>query len=324
MDALHTGDAQEGLLKAKILAISGAASALVKLWSSYAILEKLRLGFAAFPEFIDGWIYKLGSPRILGIELRELTVRPDTDFVMMAAGGHGQQVLERQCFLAGVSVGRRPAGEQLEHGLIDARDVPLADGDADQRGCEAFRGGMQAAQRVRVEGMRVGIQHRVPVPDHQHAVNVGRADAFQHAGQDHRVESLFFGRGGAPFTVWPERRRSLGGGCRGAGRSRDPDQQGDQAPLDNTRAVCHGRFPHDLTDTLRVAHCRLAFATFRQRWTDSPRAVAPRRAPRAATAQDLRSVVRACYTRHRITHTEARPCPHRLCISSGGPRRLTT
>jgi len=87
MDALHTGDAQEGLLKAKILAISGAASALVKLWSSHAILEKLRLGFAAFPEFIDGWVYKLGSPRILGIELRELTVRPDTDFVMMAAGG---------------------------------------------------------------------------------------------------------------------------------------------------------------------------------------------------------------------------------------------
>jgi len=93
MDALHTGDAREGLLKAKILAISGGGAAVLKLISSHALMEKLKLGFLTFPEYLDGWFYALSAhylnwtPRILGTDLRELTVRPDTDFVMMAAGG---------------------------------------------------------------------------------------------------------------------------------------------------------------------------------------------------------------------------------------------
>ncbi|MBN2508189.1 MAG: OPT/YSL family transporter [Verrucomicrobia bacterium] len=93
MDALHTGDVREGLFKAKLLAITGGGAALLKLWGSHAILEKIRLGFLTFPEYLDGWIYTLGAkylhwtPRLLGTELRELTVRPETDFVMMAAGG---------------------------------------------------------------------------------------------------------------------------------------------------------------------------------------------------------------------------------------------
>ena len=93
MDALHTGDASEGLLKAKILAVFGGGSALLKLLSSHAIMEKVKLGFATLPEYLDGWFYAFSAqyltwtPRILGTDVRELTVRPDTDFVMMAAGG---------------------------------------------------------------------------------------------------------------------------------------------------------------------------------------------------------------------------------------------
>jgi len=87
MDALHSGDASEGMFKAKLLTVCGAAAGLVKLWSSQPILERLGIGRFAFPEFLDGWVYRFFSPRILGTELRELTVRPDTDFVMMAAGG---------------------------------------------------------------------------------------------------------------------------------------------------------------------------------------------------------------------------------------------
>jgi putative OPT family oligopeptide transporter len=87
MDALHTGNAAEGLLKAKILVVAGSLSALAKLASSHVIMEKFRLGFLAVPEFLDGWIYKLGTLRLFGTDLRELTVRPDTDFVMMGAGG---------------------------------------------------------------------------------------------------------------------------------------------------------------------------------------------------------------------------------------------
>ncbi len=87
MDALHTGDAASGLLKAKLLVITGGASALLKLMQSGAILEQLRLSFLTVPEFLDGWIYRIGTLKILGTDLRQLTVRPDTDFVMMAAGG---------------------------------------------------------------------------------------------------------------------------------------------------------------------------------------------------------------------------------------------
>ena len=87
MDALHTGDAGDGLFKARILALAGAAAALVKVAQSHAVMERLRLGFLAIPEYLDGWIHRIGTLRIGGVDLRELTVRPDTDFVMMAAGG---------------------------------------------------------------------------------------------------------------------------------------------------------------------------------------------------------------------------------------------
>jgi len=87
MDALHTGDAQTGMFKAKVLVLAGGAAALAKLMQSHEIMAKLKASFLAIPEYLDGWIYKLTSLQIRGVDLRELTVRPDTDFVMMAAGG---------------------------------------------------------------------------------------------------------------------------------------------------------------------------------------------------------------------------------------------
>ncbi|MDW8309697.1 MAG: OPT family oligopeptide transporter [Verrucomicrobiales bacterium] len=87
MDALHTSDAREGLFKARVLVVAGALSALAKLMQSHDIMARLKVGFLTIPEYLDGWLYKLMSLRIRGVDLRELTVRPDTDFVMMAAGG---------------------------------------------------------------------------------------------------------------------------------------------------------------------------------------------------------------------------------------------
>jgi uncharacterized oligopeptide transporter (OPT) family protein len=87
MDALHSGGASEGLFKAKILIITGSASALIKIWTSHTIMQKIKMGFMAFPEYLDTWIYKFTTLRILGTDLRELTVRLETDFVMMATGG---------------------------------------------------------------------------------------------------------------------------------------------------------------------------------------------------------------------------------------------
>lgn len=87
MDALHTGEAIVGMFKARLLVITGGAAALLKLMQSHAIMTKLKASFLTVPEFLDGWVYKITALRIMGTDLRELTVRPDTDFVMMAAGG---------------------------------------------------------------------------------------------------------------------------------------------------------------------------------------------------------------------------------------------
>ena len=87
MDALHTSDARDGLFKAQVLVWAGVASAVAKLFQTPVILEKLRLGFLAIPDYLDVWVYKLTTLTVRGVDLRELTVRPDTDFVMMATGG---------------------------------------------------------------------------------------------------------------------------------------------------------------------------------------------------------------------------------------------
>ncbi len=87
MDALHSGNASEGMFKAKVLLSAGGLAALAKLLQSQPIMEKLKLSFLLIPEYLDGWLYKFTTLKIGGVDLRELTVRPDTDFVMMAAGG---------------------------------------------------------------------------------------------------------------------------------------------------------------------------------------------------------------------------------------------
>ncbi len=87
MESLHTGDAKEGLFKAKLLAITAAGSAFLKVLQSHPIMEKLHLGFLAVPEYVDGWLHNWLEPKIMGTPLKSITVRADTDFVMMAAGG---------------------------------------------------------------------------------------------------------------------------------------------------------------------------------------------------------------------------------------------
>ncbi len=87
MEALHTGDPKDGVFKAKLLVITAGLSSVVTFLKSGPITEKLRIGFFHIPEYLDGWVYKFASPSIRGIELRNMTVRPDTDLVLMAAGG---------------------------------------------------------------------------------------------------------------------------------------------------------------------------------------------------------------------------------------------
>jgi uncharacterized oligopeptide transporter (OPT) family protein len=87
LDALHHGDGQQALIKARALVYTGLGSALVKLLQSGAILQKYKLGFLLIPEYLDDFLYTYIHPTLLGIPFEQLTLRADTDFVMMAAGG---------------------------------------------------------------------------------------------------------------------------------------------------------------------------------------------------------------------------------------------
>ncbi|KAA3614462.1 MAG: OPT family oligopeptide transporter [Planctomycetota bacterium] len=87
MDTLHHGSGKEGVFQAKLLAFCGLGAAALEMAKSGAIMEKLHLKFLTLPGYLDGWIYKIGKPSLWGTSLKELSIRPDTDFVMMAAGG---------------------------------------------------------------------------------------------------------------------------------------------------------------------------------------------------------------------------------------------
>lgn len=87
MDALHHGSAADGLLKARLLAVMGGGAALWSVLKSEKVMTLIGLPFLHVKEYLDDWIPTLGTMRIGGVELRELTVRLETDVVMMAAGG---------------------------------------------------------------------------------------------------------------------------------------------------------------------------------------------------------------------------------------------
>lgn len=87
MDALHSGSSKDGVFKATVLLVTGLGASIMKVMQSEMIMEKLKAPFLMIPEFLDEWIYKIVELKVGGISLKELTVRPDTDFVMMAAGG---------------------------------------------------------------------------------------------------------------------------------------------------------------------------------------------------------------------------------------------
>jgi uncharacterized oligopeptide transporter (OPT) family protein len=87
MDNLHTGEGNEGLFKAKVLAVGAGLSALIEVLRSARVMEALRLKLLVLPDYWDDLIYKVVTPRILGTPLCDLTVRFDSSIVMLGTGG---------------------------------------------------------------------------------------------------------------------------------------------------------------------------------------------------------------------------------------------
>ena len=88
MDGLHSEDEADGRTKTRLLIIFGLISALWTVAKSEAIMAKIKLGRLAIPGYLDDFLYKLKlAPSILGTQLKDLTIRLETDIVMFAVGG---------------------------------------------------------------------------------------------------------------------------------------------------------------------------------------------------------------------------------------------
>jgi len=88
MDSLHADSGNEGLFKAKILAIGGGLSAFIEIIRKEPVMKALHLDFATIPEYWDELLYKFNViPAIMGTPLKDLTIRFDSSIVLMATGG---------------------------------------------------------------------------------------------------------------------------------------------------------------------------------------------------------------------------------------------
>ena len=78
---------REGMFKAKLLAVSGGCLGPGQAGSSQAIMDKLGWGSWPCPSISTAGSTDSATPQHFGTTCAQLTVRPDTDIVMMAAGG---------------------------------------------------------------------------------------------------------------------------------------------------------------------------------------------------------------------------------------------
>lgn len=88
MDALHHGQAEGGLQKAKLLAGCTMLAATIKLLQSERITQLLHLPWRVCESLWD-WLYPQGEkiPKLLGTRLDHLTIGVEFDVAMFGAGG---------------------------------------------------------------------------------------------------------------------------------------------------------------------------------------------------------------------------------------------
>jgi len=87
MDGLHNSEnAEEGMVKAKLLGAGALLAALIEFFRTHPILEKLGIGFMGLPEYWDSFIYKFVTPSIMGIPFKDLTIQVESSIVMMGTG----------------------------------------------------------------------------------------------------------------------------------------------------------------------------------------------------------------------------------------------
>ena len=92
MDSLHTSTGAKGLLQGKLLAGWASVSAAINFVRDGELLTFLKLPalgawMNTYWQHWDDFLYRFSTPAILGTPLRDLTIRFDTEIVMIGAGG---------------------------------------------------------------------------------------------------------------------------------------------------------------------------------------------------------------------------------------------
>jgi len=99
LDTLYTGASSVGVLQAKALVIAGVVTATVQIAAGKAYMELLwvhafgRRTYFWFNEKIDEVFYRWAerhhwsTPHLLGVDIRELALRPSLDLAMLGTGG---------------------------------------------------------------------------------------------------------------------------------------------------------------------------------------------------------------------------------------------
>jgi uncharacterized oligopeptide transporter (OPT) family protein len=97
MDMLHESDEKEGLFKAKLLVFFGSIAALLEFFRD-DMLMRVIFAAKALPAYWDDLLYGDGAlavwlkerhltPKLMGTELRELTIQWDSSIILLATGG---------------------------------------------------------------------------------------------------------------------------------------------------------------------------------------------------------------------------------------------
>ncbi|MCB9072425.1 MAG: OPT/YSL family transporter, partial [Bdellovibrionaceae bacterium] len=86
LENLHTADPKEGLLKAKLLMMGGAFAAMIEVLRSEKILGFFHASFLAIPYYWDEFVYRFFTPSLMGVPLKDLTIRLDSSIVLMGSG----------------------------------------------------------------------------------------------------------------------------------------------------------------------------------------------------------------------------------------------
>lgn len=112
------------------------------------------------------------------------------------AGRHVEEMFQRNGLFPGVYVGDPAVREEAQQTLIDAADVAVINGDADQAADDALGHRSDLMPNVRGIGMKIGFRNEIVVAHDQDAMQVDLVslDSLEQLREQGRVHPLCFRR----------------------------------------------------------------------------------------------------------------------------------